>query len=120
SSAEPPRWEPATALLPKAGAEISTMAPTLPQYSIHATDTAYRPWRWLLVPVFCLLSACAALSLPQPQPTFAAPRAEKGPLALYGARLEESLSPGESGFWLLDNNTDALLVRIALADLAVE
>src|SRR5690606_38777756 len=45
---------------------------------------------------------------------------ETGRLAQYGHRLEESLAPGESGFWLLDNNTDALLVRIALADLAVE
>ena len=49
-----------------------------------------------------------------------APPAEAGALAEYAAAAEAGLQPGETAYWLLDDNADALRVRIALADLAVE
>jgi cardiolipin synthase C len=68
-----------------------------------------------------LLGGCAsAMLLPQAEPDFAAPRAETGLLAEHGAGIEASLDGDKSAFWLLDNNADSLLVRIALADLATE
>ena len=71
--------------------------------------------------VVTVLPGCAALpDLREPRPTFAAPRAEQGPLADHGERIEASLAAPESAYWLLDNNADALLARIALTDLATE
>ncbi|MBN1239247.1 MAG: phospholipase D family protein [Gammaproteobacteria bacterium] len=75
----------------------------------------------LPVLVTFLCGGCATLpDLAEPQPSYAAPRAETGLLADTGARIEASLTGQESAYWLLDNNADALLVRIALADLATE
>ena len=67
------------------------------------------------------LAACAPLT-PLERPAFADPslRAENGPLAVHGAAAEAWLDDGESAFWLLEDNADALRIRIALAALAVE
>src|SRR5690606_15651600 len=56
------------------------------------------------------------------RPAFADPsvRATTGPLAAHGAAAEAPLAAGESAFWLLEDNADALRIRIALAELAEE
>src|SRR5690606_30473441 len=46
--------------------------------------------------------------------------AHRGDLAERGENIIATLRAGESAFRLLDNNADALLVRLALADLATE
>lgn len=77
--------------------------------------------RLVLASLLVLLGACASIGgLPQVEPGFAAPRAETGVLAEHGGAIEASLAGDESAYWLLDNNADALLVRLALADLATE
>ena len=44
--------------------------------------------------------------------------ATSGVLAGIGAFIADSQAPGQSGFWLLDRNADALTWRLALIDSA--
>lgn len=70
-----------------------------------------------------LLAACAplaSLELPgEPNPAPTVPAVE-GVLADGGRLLEAELAGDETAFWLLEDNREALRVRLALADLAQE
>lgn len=78
--------------------------------------------RGLLLLLFVLpLLGCAPIwPLSDPPPTFSAAPATDGVLAAYAERLANPAGGGDSLYWLLHDNTDALKVRIALADLAVD
>jgi putative cardiolipin synthase len=67
------------------------------------------------------LSACASLPRniePLPE-QFALPLATSGLLADMDSSIALTHEPDQSGFWLLDNNADALTWRLALIDEAV-
>lgn len=67
-----------------------------------------------------LLVGCATLpaDLPQGEPGYALAPQPTGPLAEIEARLRARLGPEESGFLLLNSNTEALRWRLALIDSA--
>lgn len=78
-----------------------------------------RFYGWLLVTL--ALSACASLPSdigPFPEESAPAP-ADSGILAGIDASIARSHGPGQSGFWLLDKNADALDWRLVLLDSAV-
>ena len=74
-----------------------------------------------LFSVILALSACASLPDnigPFPEET-APPPARHGILASIGDSIVHANGSGQSGFWLLDKNADALTWRLALLDSAV-
>ncbi|HEX7081310.1 MAG TPA: phospholipase D family protein [Gammaproteobacteria bacterium] len=75
------------------------------------------PRRWLALAA-CMLCACAPLSPRTSAPAHHARPADAGALAEHGERVEARLAEQESAYWLLDDNAEALRVRIALVDLA--
>lgn len=67
-----------------------------------------------------LLAACALHPAADELPRSAAlPEAEEGLIHAYARRIERSLAPGESAFWLLDHADFSLNNRLALVDHAV-
>ena len=67
------------------------------------------------------LSSCATLpsDTPPPPKQYASVPADAGILAEVARFVNDSYGPGQSGFWLLDRNADALRWRLVLIDSAV-
>lgn len=77
--------------------------------------------RLLVVLAAAALGACAPLTPLERSPAAAPTQpAESGSLAEGAAAAEAALADGESAYWLLDDNAEALRARIALAELAEE
>jgi putative cardiolipin synthase len=75
-----------------------------------------------LLAIACVVAGCAqnlSRDVPAPPDQAALPQAETGVLDAIGDAVDAKLPPGHSGYWLLDENEDALDTRLAIIDHAV-
>jgi cardiolipin synthase C len=76
--------------------------------------------RLLLAPLACALWGCALQPLERPlEPSYTLEATADGRLEQVSDRIAAELSQGESAYWLLERNDDALSARLAVADAAV-
>lgn len=87
----------------------------------NSTDSFLRQLAAILA-IVVVIAGCAhklPKDVPAPPDQVALPAAESGVLDTIGDAVDARLAPGESGYWLLDENEQALNTRLAIIDHAV-